>query len=217
MDIFPEIFNFIFHIDTSLAEMIVRYGAVSYLVLFIVIFAETGLVVTPFLPGDSLLFMSGAFSALGSFHIIGLLVMLWLAAFLGDTVNYWIGYYFGQTLIHSPKIPINQQHIDRTQKFYDRYGGKTIFLARFVPIVRTFAPFVAGIGKMNYTKFVYYNAVGGFVWVFGFTLLGYFFGNIPSVKDNFSLVIIAIIVLSVLPIVIEFVKARLQQKKNPSI
>lgn len=209
MEIFADIFDFIIHIDVHLGEIIAHYGTLSYAILFSIIFAETGLIFTPFLPGDSLLFAAGAFSAIGSFNIIILLLLLWTAAFLGDTVNYWLGYYFGQKIINNPKIPINQEHIDKTQKFYDKHGGKTIFLARFVPIIRTFAPFVAGIGKMDYKKFVYYNAAGGFVWVFGFTLLGYFFGNIPAVKENFSIAIIAIIVLSVIPILVEIVRARL--------
>lgn len=141
---------------------IIYWGALSYGVLFVIIFVETGLVFTPFLPGDSLLFAAGAFAALGSFQIAALLLLLWAAAFLGDTVNYWLGRYFGQKIIENKRIPINQKHIDKTQKFYDKYGGKTIFLARFVPIVRTFAPFVAGIGKMEYKKFAGYNAAGGF-------------------------------------------------------
>lgn len=213
MHILSEIINFILHIDIHLAEMIARYGALSYAILFIIIFVETGLVLIPFLPGDSLLFAAGAFSAIGSFNIVILFLLLWLAAFLGDTVNYWIGRYFGQKLIDNQKIPINQKHIDKTQKFYDQHGGKTIFLARFVPIIRTFAPFVAGIGKMDYRKFIAYNASGGLVWVFGFTLLGYFFGNIPSVKHNFSLVIIAIIILSITPMLIEFIRARVRKRE----
>ncbi len=217
MEIFAGIFNFIIHIDTRLGEIITRYGAASYAILFAIIFAETGLVFTPFLPGDSLLFAAGAFSAIGSFNIVALLLLLWVAAFLGDTVNYWIGHYFGQKLIDNPKIPINQEHIDKTQKFYNKHGGKTIFLARFVPIIRTFAPFVAGIGKMDYKKFIYYNATGGFVWVFGFTFLGYFFGNIPSVKKNFSVVIIAIIILSIIPILVELMNARLKNRIKPSL
>ncbi len=217
MEIFADIFNFILHIDIHLGEIISRYGTASYAILFAIIFAETGLVFTPFLPGDSLLFAAGAFSAIGSFNITLLLFLLWVAAFLGDTVNYWIGHYFGQKLIDNPKIPINQEHIYKTQKFYEKYGGKTIFLARFVPIIRTFAPFIAGIGKMDYKKFVYYNATGGFVWVFGFTLLGYFFGNIPSIKENFSVVIIAIIILSVLPILVEVIKTRLKNRIKSSL
>ena len=213
MEILTGIISFILHIDTHLGEIIVRYGVLSYIVLFIIVFAETGFVFTPFLPGDSLLFASGAFSAIGSFNLVALILLLWLAAFLGDTVNYWIGHFFGQKIIDNPKIPINQEHIDKTQKFYDKYGGKTIFLARFIPIIRTFAPFVAGIGKMDYKKFVSYNAFGGVVWVFGFTLLGYFFGNLSGVKENFSLVVMAIIALSVAPILIELAPCIFGKKK----
>lgn len=208
MEIFLSIIDFILHIDTHLGDIIVRYGSASYAILFSIIFAETGFVFIPFLPGDSLLFSAGAFAAIGSFDIFILLGLLWLAAFLGDTVNYWIGHYFGQKLIDHPKFPINQKHLDKTHKFYAKHGGKTIFLARFVPIVRTFAPFVAGLGSMDYKKFLYYNISGGFVWVFGFTLLGYFFGNLPIVKDNFSIAVIAIIILSVIPIISELIKAR---------
>jgi membrane-associated protein len=214
MGIISAIFNFILHIDTHLGEIITQYGVFAYLILFLIVFAETGLVFLPLLPGDSLLFAAGAFAAIGSFNIVGLLFLLWGAAFLGDTVNYWIGYYFGQKLIDSPRIPINQAHIDKTNAFYQKHGGKTIFLARFVPIVRTFAPFVAGLGQMEYRKFIYYNATGGFVWVFSFTLIGYFFGNIPAVKENFSLVILVIIGLSVVPIIYEFVKTRLGKNRE---
>lgn len=210
MEIISGIFDFILHIDTHLGEIIIRYGVLSYAILFGIIFAETGFVFIPFLPGDSLLFAAGAFSALGSFNLVFLLFSLFIAAFLGDTVNYWVGYHFGQKLINNSKIPIKQEHIDKTQKFYDKHGGKTIFLARFMPIIRTFAPFVAGVGKMDYKKFVFYNLTGGFVWVFGFTLLGYFFGNIPSVKENFSIVIIAIIIISVIPIIVELVKSKMR-------
>jgi membrane-associated protein len=214
MDIIPQILNFFLHIDTHLGEVIVQYGVFSYAILFVIICAETGLVITPFLPGDSLLFVAGAFAAIGSFNIITLLILLWFAAFFGDTINYWIGRYFGQKMVDNKRIPINQKHIDTSQKFYDKHGGKTIFLARFIPIIRTFAPFVAGIGKMDYKKFVLYNATGGFVWVFGFTLLGYFFGNLPGVKENFSLVIIVIIVLSILPIIIELAKTKFRKKSS---
>lgn len=217
MEIITTVFEFILHIDKHLGEIISNYGALSYLILFLIVFAETGLVFVPFLPGDSLLFAAGAFAALGSFNIFAILFLLWIAAFLGDTANYWIGHFFGQKIIDNPKIPfINQKHIDETQEFYKKHGGKTIFLARFVPIVRTFAPFVAGVGKMHYGKFIEYNATGGFVWVFGFTLLGYFFGNIPFVKNNFSLVVLAIIGLSVLPMIYEFVKAKYAKKDTKS-
>ena len=214
MEIIAGLLDFVIHIDKHLGEIIKNYGSISYLILFMIIFAETGFVLTPFLPGDSLLFAAGAFSAIGSFNVSVLLLSLWLAAFLGDTVNYWIGRFFGQKILASKRIPINKEHIDKTQKFYDKHGGKTIILARFVPIIRTFAPFVAGIGKMDYKKFVYYNIAGGFAWVFGFILLGYFFGNLPVVKERFSLVILAIIVLSLLPIVVEIIKAKLG-KENP--
>ncbi len=217
MEFILGIFKFILHIDKYLGQIITDYGALSYVILFIIVFAETGFVFTPFLPGDSLLFAAGAFAAIGSFNIFVLLAILYVAAFLGDTVNYWIGHFFGQKLIDNPRIPINQEHIDKTNAFYAKHGGKTIFLARFIPIIRTFAPFVAGIGRMDYKKFIFYNATGGFVWVFGFTLVGYLFGNIPSIKENFSIVVLAIIVLSVVPIIVEFVKAKIQKPTTTSI
>jgi membrane-associated protein len=206
MEFIGEAISFILNIDVYLGKIISQYGIFSYGILFAIIFAETGFIFTPFLPGDSLLFAVGALSALGSFNIILIVSLLWLAAFLGDTVNYWIGYYFGEKLISNPKIPIKQEHINKTQIFYEKYGGKTIILARFIPIVRTFAPFVAGISKMNYKKFVFFNAVGGFVWVFSLTFLGYFFGNIPLIKNNFSLVVLIIILFSLLPIIFEYLK-----------
>lgn len=215
MEIITNIISFVLHIDTHLGEIIVNYGVWSYVILFAIVFAETGLVFVPFLPGDSLLFAAGAFAAIGSFNLFLVLGLLFLAAFLGDTANYWIGHFFGQKIIDNPKIPfINQKHIDETQEFYKKHGGKTIFLARFVPIVRTFAPFVAGIGKMHYGDFIKYNLGGGFVWVFGFTLLGFFFGNIPVVKENFSIVVLAIVALSVAPMVYEVIKSKFASKKN---
>lgn len=215
MEILTDIVSFVLHIDKHLGEIISNYGTLSYVILFLIVFAETGLVFVPFLPGDSLLFAAGAFAALGSFNIFVILGMLWLAAFLGDTANYWIGHFFGQKIIDNPHIPfINQKHIDETQEFYKKHGGKTIFLARFVPIVRTFAPFVAGVGKMDYKKFLEYNMTGGFVWVFGFTLLGFFFGNIPFVKENFSIVVLAIIALSVAPMIYEVVKSKIKNSKR---
>jgi len=211
VEVFSSIINFILHIDTNLGAIIANYGVLTYIFLFLIIFAETGFVFTPFLPGDSLLFAAGAFAALGSFNVVFLILLFWLAAFLGDTVNYWIGHFFGQKIIDNPKLPINQSHIDKTQKFYDKHGGITIFLARFIPIIRTFAPFVAGVGKMHYKKFITYNATGGITWVGVFTLLGYFFGNIPGVKKNFSVVVLAIILLSVLPILVEFIRSKLKK------
>lgn len=209
MPIFSQLLDFVLHIDSHLGELILRYGAFSYGILFAILFSETGFVFTPFLPGDSLIFAAGAFAALGSFDLILLILILWIAAFLGDTVNYWIGFFFGEKLVSHPKIPINRGHIDKTQAFYDKHGGKTIFLARFVPVIRTFAPFVAGVGKMDYKKFIFFNVTGGFVWVITFALLGYFFGNLPQVKDNFTLVIFVIVIISVAPIIIELLRKKL--------
>ncbi len=206
MEIVNSIISFVLHIDTHLGEIISNYGVWAYGVLFAIVFAETGLVFTPFLPGDSLLFAAGAFAALGSFSIMPLLMLLWLAAFLGDTANYWIGHYFGERLVKHPKVPINQEHVDKAQAFYDKYGGKAIILARFVPIVRTFAPFVAGIGKMHYGNFITYNAIGGAIWVVLLTMAGYMFGNFKIVRDNFEYVILVIIGLSVVPMIWEYFK-----------
>lgn len=208
------LFEFLLHIDKYLTQITASYGGLTYLILFLIIFAETGFVFTPFLPGDSLLFAAGALASLGSLNVAGLLVLLWLAAFLGDTANYWIGHFFGEKIIAHPKLPLNREHLVKAQKFYDKYGGKTIFLARFIPIVRTFAPFVAGIGKMEYKRFIVFNASGGAVWVAGFTLMGYWFGNLPWVKTNFPLVVLAIIFLSILPVVSEFLKAKLRRQSS---
>jgi membrane-associated protein len=209
MEVVKFFIDFIIHLDVHLAEIISTYGVLTYGILFLIIFAETGFVVTPFLPGDSLLFAAGAFAALGDLNIWLMVGLLMLAAVLGDTVNYWIGHFFGQKIVDNPKIKfINQDHIDKTQVFYEKHGGKTIVLARFVPIVRTFAPFVAGVGKMNYTHFILYNVVGGVAWVMLFGWAGFFFGNMPAVKHNFTLVIFAIIGISVLPMVFEAIKAR---------
>ncbi|MEI7426085.1 MAG: DedA family protein [Candidatus Moraniibacteriota bacterium] len=206
------IIDFILNVDVHLGEIIANYGSLTYGILFAVIFAETGLVFTPFLPGDSLLFAAGMFSATGSFNIAILALLLWAATFLGDNINYWIGFYFGKKIVNNKYIPISQAHIDQTQEFYDKHGGKTVFLARFMPIVRTFAPFVAGIGKMKYRKFIFYSISGGFTWVFGFVLAGYFFGNIPIVRNNFSIVIMGIIAISVLPAMFKIAKEYLRKK-----
>jgi len=208
------IIDFILHIDVHLGEIIADYGRLTYAILFAIIFAETGFVFTPFLPGDSLLFAAGMFSATGSFNVIFLAALLWAAAFSGDNINYWIGYYFGQKIVENKHIPINQKHIDKTQEFYEKHGGKTVFLARFMPIVRTFAPFVAGIGKMNYKKFVSYSIAGGFTWVCGFVFAGFFFGNIPVVRENFSLVVMGIILISILPGIVKLAKQKLSKKAS---
>jgi len=200
--------DFILHIDVHLAEITSTYGALSYAILFFIIFAETGFVFTPFLPGDSLLFAAGAIAALGTLNPFLIFVIIGIAAILGDTANYWIGHFFGQKIINNPRLPIKPEHIAKTQAFYEKHGGKTIILARFVPIVRTFAPFVAGIGTMEYKKFISYNIIGGLAWVSTFTFMGYFFGNLPAVKHNFSIVIFGIIGVSVVPMIVEFIKSK---------
>ena len=198
------------HLDEYLARIISDYGTWTYGILFVVIFVETGLVVMPFLPGDSLLFAAGTFAALGSLNVWGLVGLLFVAAVLGDAVNYTIGHYLGERAYNIKWI--KKEYLDKTHAFFEKHGGKAIFLARFVPIVRTFAPFVAGIGKMSYRYFATYNVVGGAVWVFTFTLMGYFFGNLEFVKKNFEFVIIAIIFISVLPMFFEWRKARKEGK-----
>jgi membrane-associated protein len=206
MEIIKFLFEFILHIDKHLGEIIKNYGILTYFFLFFIIFAETGFVFTPFLPGDSLLFAAGFFASLGSFNILILLGILIVAAILGDTLNYWIGHFFGEKIVRNPKIPINQEHIEKTNRFFEKHGGKTIILARFAPIIRTFAPFVAGAGQMSYGKFISYNIIGGVIWVSIFTLAGFFFGNIPFIRKNFSLVVIAIILISLVPMIIEIIK-----------
>jgi membrane-associated protein len=210
MEILKSLLDLFLHLDEYLAKIITDYGMWTYGILFTVIFVETGLVIMPFLPGDSLLFAAGTFAALGSLNIGFLILLLIGAAFLGDTVNYMIGHYLGDRAYNIKWI--KKEYFDKTHAFFEKHGGKAIFLARFVPIVRTFAPFVAGIGKMSYRYFITYNIVGGVVWVLLFTLSGYFFGNIPFVRENFEYVIIVIILISVLPMGVEWLKARNQAK-----
>src|SRR3989339_1044382 len=212
MELLKSIFDFVLHIDVHLGQIIANYGIESYAILFAIIFVETGLVFVPFLPGDSLLFAAGAFAALGSLSIWWLLPLLMIAAILGDTVNYWIGYFFGKKLVASTWIPINDDHIDQTKFFFHKHGKKTIILARFVPIVRTFAPFVAGISRMHYGQVISYNIVGGVAWVLLATVAGYFFGNITFVKENFSLVVLGIVLISVVPMLIPLAKEMLGKK-----
>ncbi|OAI09475.1 hypothetical protein A1353_03975 [Methylomonas methanica] len=211
MDWLHYLTDILLHIDKHLANIISDYGTLTYAILFLVIFVETGFVVMPFLPGDSLLFAAGAFVAMDAFNLPILLGVLGAAAVLGDTVNYWIGRSIGLRAYSLSWV--NREHLDRAQAFYDTYGGKTIVLARFVPIVRTFAPFVAGIGKMPYSTFILYNIVGGVAWVLICVFAGYFFGNIPLVKKNFELVVLGIVLISILPIVLEVWKARKQAKQ----
>ena len=202
--------DFILHIDDHLRNIIMDYGVWTHGILFAVIFIETGLVVMPILPGDSLLFAAGAFAADGLLNVWGLIVLLIIAAVLGDAVNYSIGHYLGERA-YSIKW-IKKEYIEKTHAFFEKHGGKAIFLARFVPIVRTFAPFVAGVGKMSYAYFATYNIVGGITWVLLFTLLGYFFGRLEFVQKHFELVIIVIVLMSVVPMFVEWWKARRESK-----
>lgn len=208
MEFLKQVADFFLHLDKHLSEVISQYGVWTHVLLFLIVFCETGLVITPFLPGDSLLFAAGTFAALGSLNVWILVITLTIAAILGDTVNYWIGKRIGPAAFSGNLPFLKQEHLRKTEQFYLRHGRKTIILARFVPIVRTFAPFVAGVGSMDYGRFLAYNVIGGVVWVWMFTLAGFYFGNIPAVKKNFTMVILAIIVISVMPIVIEWVKAR---------
>jgi len=210
MEIINSFFEMLLHIDKYLLQLVSDYKNWTYLILFCIIFCETGLVITPFLPGDSLLFAAGAIAALGLLNIWILIGLLILAAFLGDSVNYSIGRFFGRKVFEREYWFIKQKHLIRTQDFYEKHGGKTIIIARFVPIIRTFAPFVAGIGRMNYTQFLNYNLIGGILWVFICAIAGYFFGNIPLVKDNFSMVLLGIILISLLPMIIEFGRYKLK-------
>ncbi|MHB1327800.1 MAG: DedA family protein [Gemmatimonadales bacterium] len=216
MDLFRFLIDFIINLDQHLGELITRYGTGTYVILALIIFAETGLVVMPLLPGDSLLFAAGAFAGLGSLNPWVLFFLLTAMAIIGDTVNYWIGSWIGPRAFSGEIRWLKKEYLDKTHAFFAKHGGKTIILARFVPIIRTFAPFVAGVGTMNYSRFLTYNVVGAVVWVGLFVWLGYFFGNLPIVRENFGLVIIAIIVLSVLPIVIEGIKARRESRRTPA-
>jgi membrane-associated protein len=211
MDFLRGIIDFILHIDEYLGVFVTAYGGWTMGILFVIVFCETGLVFTPFLPGDSLLFAAGAISAQfpAALPFPLLLILMIVAAILGDTVNYWIGASFGSWLLDRPKPLIKREYIDRTHRFFEKHGGKTIIMARFVPIVRTFAPFVAGLSKMSYRHFITYNVVGGVVWVVLFLGAGFLFGNVPFVKENFELVALAIVLVSVMPIVVEFVRGRM--------
>lgn len=214
MELLHFLVDFVLHLDKHLLELVAQYGAWTYLILFAIIFCETGLVVTPFLPGDSLLFAAGAFAATGAFDLWVLLGLLSVAAILGDGVNYAIGRSLRHRLADKGRLPfVKPAHLAKTHAFYEKYGVKTIVIARFVPIVRTFAPFVAGVGEMSYKTFSLYNIVGGLLWVFLCTLGGYLFGNLPFVRENFSLVILGIIAVSLLPAVIEILRARAAARK----
>jgi membrane-associated protein len=208
MDLIHTLVDFILHLDRHLAEIIAQYGVWTYLILFLIVFAETGLVITPFLPGDSLLFAAGTFAGLGSLDPWLTFLLLGIAAVAGDTLNYWVGRYVGPRAFSGTIRWLRKDYLDQTRAFYEKHGGKTIVLARFIPIIRTFAPFVAGVGEMKYGRFLAYNVFGGVVWVGLFVFAGYLFGNIPVVRQNFTAVIMGIIVISVLPIVFEWWKRR---------
>jgi membrane-associated protein len=215
MELIQTIIDLFLHLDKHLGNLIQQIGVWSYAPLFFVIFMETGFVITPFLPGDSLIFAAGTLAALpeSPLNVVVLFLGLAAAAILGDTTNYWIGHYIGPR-VFTEKIPfLKKEYLDRTHKFYEKHGGITIFLARFIPIIRTFAPFVAGVGAMSYGKFITYNIVGGLVWTALFTFVGYFFGNLEIVQNNFSLVIVAIVVISVVPILVEMIKNQIAKKK----
>lgn len=214
MELISQLVDFILHLDVHLNEIIQNFGIWTYLILFLIIFLETGVVITPFLPGDSLLFAAGSFAALGSLNVWVLFITLTFAAILGDTINYWIGHYVGPKAFSGNIRFLKKEYLDRTHEFYEKHGGKTIILARFIPIIRTFAPFVAGIGAMNYSRFLVYNVVGAVLWVSIFTFGGYFFGNLPFIKENFTLVILAIILISVLPGVVEFLRERFKSSQK---
>ena len=216
MEVIRQVIDFLLNFDEYLAQVIAQYGAWTMVFLFLIIFMETGLVVTPFLPGDSLLFAAGAFAARGSLNIWALFILLSIAAVLGDTVNYWIGHKIGAKAYRGEVRWIKKDYMERTHAFFEKHGGKTIFLARFVPIVRTFAPFVAGSSQMSYGFFIRWNLIGGVTWVAIFLALGYFFGNIPFVQRNFEWVIDAIVLISVLPAVFEGIKARREMRQKPA-
>jgi membrane-associated protein len=212
MEIINFLIDFVLHMDEQLATIIAQYGTWTYALLFFVIFMETGFVVTPFLPGDSLLFAAGSFASLEALNPWILFGLCGFAAVLGDTVNYWIGKSIGERAFSGTIRWLKKEHLDRTHEFYEKHGGKTIILARFIPIIRTFAPFVAGVGSMTYGHFIAFNVVGGVAWVAIFTFMGYFFGNLPFVQKNFEIVIFAIIFISFIPPVLEFVKARRESR-----
>ncbi len=216
MELIQTLIDFVLHIDQHLADIIQTYGIWTYALLFLIIFIETGLVIFPFLPGDSLLFAAGTFAAIGALNVWILWGVCFMAAVLGDTINYWIGNKIGPRAFEQDIRFLKKEYLEKTEQFYQKHGGKTIILARFVPIVRTFAPFVAGVGTMKYRQFLTYNIVGAFLWTGIFIWLGYFFGNIPFVQENFELVIVVIILISVVPMVIEYVRSKANKEEPTS-
>ena len=203
-----QIINFFIHLDNSLEFLISTYGLGIYVLLFLIIFVETGLVIMPFLPGDSLIFVAGTLAAKSLLNVFVLFVIISFAAIIGDSVNYWVGHTLGRKVFNTNIKFLNKENLYRAEKFYEKHGGKAIIYARFIPIIRTFAPFVAGIGKMNYSKFLAFNIIGGILWVLLFLFAGYYFGNLNFVKNNLSLIIIAIILVSLIPPIIEYLKSK---------
>ena len=217
MEIASSFFDVFLHLDKQLFSLVTEYKNWTYLILFCIIFCETGLVVTPFLPGDSLLFAAGAIAALGILNIWILIGLLCLAAILGDSLNYSLGKFLGEKVFERNYRIIKKEYLYRTHRFYEKHGGKTIIVARFIPIIRTFAPFIAGMGSMNYLRFISFNIIGGILWVCICSFGGYFFGNLPFVKNNFSVVVLAIIFISLLPMIVEYVKYKLMHKQMKTV
>ncbi len=216
MDWIKHLIDIVLHLDVYLNQLVTNYGVWTYSILFLIVFCETGLVVTPFLPGDSLLFATGALAASGGLNVFYVFLLLAAASMLGDSVNYWVGYFIGPKVFSKEKSRLlNRQYLDRTHQFYEKHGGKTVIIARFMPIIRTFAPFVAGIGRMTYLKFLIFSVTGSILWVGAFVYAGFFFGNIPFVKKNFTVVVLAIIFISLLPGVIEFLRSRRGPSASP--
>lgn len=214
MEFLNYLIDLFLNLDEHLHELILQYGTFTYAILFVVIFAETGFVFTPFLPGDSLLFAAGTFAAKGSFDVTLLFIILSLAAVIGDTINYWIGHFIGLKIFDKYPRLLKKEYLDRTHQFYEKHGGKTIILARFFPIIRTFAPFVAGVGKITYSKFISYNIIGGVLWCAIFIYVGYFFGNLDFVKNNFSVIVLAIVIIPGLPTAYEFARQLMKKRKQ---
>ena len=214
MELLHQLIDFISHIDVYLQNWVQKYDSLTYLLLALIVFCETGLVFTPFLPGDSLLFAAGALAGAGSLSLGLLIIILFAAAFAGDNTNYFIGNFIGHKIVNAKRKLIRKEYLDRTHAFYEKHGGKTVVIARFMPILRTFAPFVAGLGSMTYRRFIMFSILGNILWIVSFTTLGYLFGNIPVVKENFSLVVFGIIILSLLPMIIAFVRHRITMNKT---
>ncbi|NOU48905.1 MAG: DedA family protein [Bacteroidales bacterium] len=219
MELIRYLIDFVLHIDKHLLEIVTNYQFWTYLILFVIIFCETGLVVTPFLPGDSLLFAAGAIAAMegNPINIAMLMISLSIAAILGDNVNYYIGRFLGHKVYDRDYKLIKKEHLLKTHAFYEKHGGKTIIIARFMPIIRTFAPFVAGVGEMSFKRFISFNIIGGILWVISFSAAGFLFGNIPAVKRNFTLVVFTIILISLLPMIYALISAKVSKQKNNKI